>query len=100
MTLPMLIDAAEPEGCDEPRSVVAMAGMVLRKPSGSRVCFVEAAGVRWFWREGDDVAVEPCGEVAVGVEDGDVVCRDAEAGDGNESHERPVADEEGGADGE
>ncbi len=50
--------------------------------------------------EGDDVAVEPGGEVAVGVEDGDVVRGDAEAGDGDEAHERPVADEQCGGDGE
>ena len=46
------------------------------------------------------MAVEPGGEVAVGVEEGDVVGGDAEAGDGDEAHERPVADEQGGGDGE
>ena len=50
--------------------------------------------------EGVEGAVEPGGEVAVGVEDGDVVGGDAEAGDGDEAHEGPVADEERGGDGE
>ena len=62
--------------------------------------YVEAAGVEAALGEGVEGAVEPGGEVAVGVEDGEVVGGDAEAGDGDEAHERPVADEERGGDGE
>lgn len=52
-----------------------------------------------FLEDNNEVAVEPCGEVAIGVEDGHVMCRDAVAGDGDEAHERPVSDEETGSDG-
>ena len=49
-------------------------------------------------RGGEDLAVEPGGEVGVVVEQRDVVGGDAVAGDGNEAHEDPVADEAGGGD--
>jgi len=58
-----------------PRSAVARAGMVLRRPSGSRVRFVEVRG-------GEYLAVEPGGEVGVAVEEGDVVGGDAVSGTG------------------
>ena len=61
---------------------------------------VEATGVEGALEEGVEGAVEPGGEVAVGVEEGDVVGGDAEAGDGDEAHERPVADEDGRGEGE
>ena len=61
---------------------------------------VEAAGVEGALEETDNVAVEPVGEVVVRSEDGHVVGGDAESGDGDETHQRPVADEQCGGDGE
>ena len=49
--------------------------------------------------EGVEAAVEPGGEVVVGIEDGHGVGGDAEAGDRHEAHEGPVADEQRGGDG-
>ncbi len=62
----------------QPMRVVAMAGRVLREAFGVAGVFVEAAGVEEALGEGVDGAVEPGGEVAVGVEDGDLVGGDAE----------------------
>ena len=44
---------------------------------------------------GEDLAVEPCGEIGVAVEEGDVVGGDAVSGDGDEAHQDPIADEGG-----
>src|ERR1700680_2240837 len=46
-------------------------------------------------RGGEDLAVEPCGEVGVAVEEGDVVGWDAVSRDGDEAHEDPVTGERG-----
>jgi hypothetical protein len=60
---------------------------------------VELAGVDGALEKGDDAAVKPGGEVAIGVEEGDVAGGDARSRDGNKSEESPVAGEEGGGEG-
>ena len=79
-----------------PSSVVATAEMDAQETfAGVSGLVVEAACVDGSLEDDDDVTVEPCGEVAVGIEDWQVVCGDAEAWDWNDTHQRPVADEPG-----
>ncbi len=71
-----------------PMRAVASAGRVLSRPSGVAGALVEMRG-------GEDLTIEPGGEVGVAVEQRDGVGGDSVAGDGDEAHEDPVADEGG-----
>ena len=91
-------DATEPEGGDGAEQRRCNSGDGAQETFGVAGVVVEAACVDGSLEEVDDVAVEPGGEVAVGIEDWQVVCGDAEAGDWNETHQRPVADEQADSD--
>ena len=93
-----LADAAEPEGCYRAEQSCRDCGDGAQEALGVAGVVVEATGVDGSLEDDDDVTVEPGCEVPVGVEDGHVVGGYAEAGDGNESHQRPVADEQADGD--
>lgn len=94
------VGAAEPEGGDGAEDGGDEGGDGGEQAFGVAGVLVEAAGVEGALEEGVDTAVEPCDQVAIGVEQGDVVGGYTEAGDGDEAQEGPVADEEGCRDGE
>ena len=94
------LDAAEPEAGDGAEQGGGDGGEGAEEAFGVAGVLVEASRCGGSLEEGGEAAVEPCGEVAVGVEQRYIVCGNAEAGNGNEAHESPVADKERGSDGE
>ena len=62
---------------------MATAGMVLRS-LGVACALVKVGG-------GEDLTVEPCGEIGITVEQGDVMGGNAESRDRDEAHQDPVS---------
>ena len=94
------IGAAEEEAGDAADQGGGDGGDGAEEAFGVSGVVVERTGVQPALGESVDGAVEICGQISVGVEDGDSVGGYAEAGNGHEAHQHPIADQQGRGDAE